>query len=207
MPACEASSTVSMPPARTPTRRHLDRMTRRSAAREISIDPLLAPCHVEAGILTAQTPDPHLRQQSLWRAEMNPKKPIATLAVPIGPTDHAVGPLDASVTVIEYGDFECPSCAAAEPRVRQLLKLYAAEIRFVFRHFPLEDAPAHTLVAAEAAEAAGAQGKFWPMHDLLLANASHLTRRHLEGYAARIGLELPRFRVDLDERAGMRGPR
>ena len=130
---------------------------------------------------------------------MPPTKPHATLAVPVQPTDHSVGPLDARVTVVEYGDFECPSCAGAEPAVRQLLKLHGSTIRFVFRHFPLEDAHPHALVAAEAAEAAGAQGKFWPMHDLLLANSTHLTRHHLDGYAARIDLELVRFRAELDD--------
>lgn len=130
---------------------------------------------------------------------MNPTKSRATLAVPVQPTDHAVGALDAKITVIEYGDFECPSCAGAEPAVRQLLKTHGAELRFVWRHFPLEDAHPHALVAAEAAEAAGAQGKFWPMHDLLLANSTHLARHHLDGYAARIDLDLARFKADLDD--------
>ena len=130
---------------------------------------------------------------------MNARKPTVTLAVPVQPVDHAVGPMDAKVTVIEYGDFECPSCAAAEPAVRQLIKLYGSRIRFVFRHFPLEDAHPHALLAAEAAEAAGAQGKFWPMHDLLLANSQHLARKQLESYAARIDLDLPRFRAELDD--------
>jgi protein-disulfide isomerase len=130
---------------------------------------------------------------------MNPTKPRVTLAVPVESTDHAVGALDADVTVIEYGDFECPSCAGAEPAVRQLLKLHGAQLRFVWRHFPLEDAHPHALVAAEAAEAAGAQGKFWPMHDLLLANSTHLTRHHLDSYAARIDLDLVRFQAELDD--------
>jgi protein-disulfide isomerase len=130
---------------------------------------------------------------------MSPTKAVVTLAVPVQPTDHTVGPLDAKVTVIEYGDFECPSCAAAEPAVRQLLQLYGSRIQFVFRHFPLEDAHPHALLAAEAAEAAGAQGAFWPMHDLLLANSPHLARRHLDDYAARIDLDLARFGADLDD--------
>jgi protein-disulfide isomerase len=130
---------------------------------------------------------------------MSPSTSRATLAVPVQPTDHAVGPVDAKVTVIEYGDFECPLCAGAEPAVRQMLKVHGPAIRFVFRHFPLEEAHPHALVAAEAAEAAGAQGKFWPMHDLLLANSSHLTRRHLEVYATRIELDLTRFRAELDD--------
>jgi protein-disulfide isomerase len=130
---------------------------------------------------------------------MNPNRRVVTLAVPVQPFDHVVGSVDARVTVIEYGDFECPICAAALPAVRQLLKLYEGRIRFVFRHFPLEDAHPHALLAAEAAEAAGAQGKFWPMHDLLLANTAHLKRHHLELYAGRIDLDLVRFRADLDD--------
>jgi len=130
---------------------------------------------------------------------MKTAKPAVTLAVPAQPTDHAVGPLAARVTVIEYGDFECPSCAGAEPAVRQLLKIHATELRFIFRHFPLEDAHPHALLAAEAAEAAGAQGQFWPMHDLLLANTTHLTRRHLDGYAVQLSLDTARFKADLDD--------
>jgi protein-disulfide isomerase len=122
----------------------------------------------------------------------------STLAVPVEPTDHVVGPLNPRATLIEYGDFECPMCAGAEPAVRQLLRLRATELRFVFRHFPLEDAHPHALLAAEAAEAAGAQGKFWPMHDLLLADPTHLARRHLDDYAAQLGLDLARFGADLD---------
>ncbi len=130
---------------------------------------------------------------------MKPAPSKVTLAVPPQPTDHAVGPLAAKVTVIEYGDFECPSCAGAEPAVRQLLKLHATELRLIFRHFPLEDAHPRALLAAEAAEAAGAQGSFWPMHDLLLANSSHLTRKHLDGYAAQLGLDMVRFKAELDD--------
>ena len=130
---------------------------------------------------------------------MNPNRRPVTLAVPVQPYDHVVGSLEARVTVIEYADFECPICAATEPAVRQLLKLYGGGIRFVFRHFPIEDAHPHALLASEAAEAAGAQGKFWPMHDLLLANTAHLARQHLEGYASRIDLDLVRFRADLDD--------
>ena len=130
---------------------------------------------------------------------MSATRLVVTLAVPVQPTDHTVGPRDAAVTVVEYGDFECPSCVAAEPAVRQLLKLHGARIQFVFRHFPLEDAHPHALLAAEASEAAGGQGAFWPMHDLLLANSPQLARRHLEAYAAKMDLDQARFRAELDD--------
>jgi protein-disulfide isomerase len=122
-----------------------------------------------------------------------------TLTVPVSATEHLAGPEHARVTVVEYGDFECPTCAAAEPALRQLRELHALELRFVFRHFPLEDAHPHALVAAEAAEAAAAQGQFWAMHGLLLANYRHLTRTHLDGYAATLGLDVPRFKAELDD--------
>ena len=122
-----------------------------------------------------------------------------TLALPVTATDHVAGADHARVTVVEYGDFECPTCAAAAPAVRQLRELHARELRFVFRHFPLEDAHPHALVAAEAAEASAAQGQFWAMHDLLLANHRHLARSHLDGFAATLGLDLPRFKADLDD--------
>ena len=130
---------------------------------------------------------------------MSPNRAPATLAVPVQPLDHVMGSVDAEVTVVEYGDFECPSCVGAEPAVRQLLALYGPRLRFVFRHFPQEDAHPHALLAAEAAEAAGAQGRFWPMHDLLLAHSPQLARHHLDGYAARLELDLARFKAELDD--------
>ncbi|MDE2221002.1 MAG: thioredoxin domain-containing protein [Gammaproteobacteria bacterium] len=124
---------------------------------------------------------------------------MATLAVPVSPTDHRDGPAHAPVTVIEYGDFECPICRAVEPSVRQLRELHHEQMVFVFRHFPLEDAHPLALVAAEAAESAAAQGKFWPMHGLLLAEAHPLNRHRLEQFAQRLGLDMARFRADLDD--------
>src|SRR5580698_2392514 len=118
----------------------------------------------------------------------NPKH--VTLAVPISALDHRVGAEQARVVVLEYGDFECPICHAIEPAVRQLRAAHAADVLFVFRHYPLEDAHPHALVAAEAAEAAAAQGQFWPMHDLLLTDPNRLTRRHLEAHAEKLGLDM-----------------
>ena len=130
---------------------------------------------------------------------MNVPGKTATLAVPVSAIDHRSGPEHAAVTVIEYGDFECPVCAAHESAVKQLRELHRADMVFVFRHFPLEDAHPHALLAAEASEAAAAQGKFWPMHDLLLSDTHHLTRHHLDGYAAKLGLDTARFQAELDD--------
>jgi protein-disulfide isomerase len=121
------------------------------------------------------------------------------LALPPGATDHALGPEHAPVVVVEYGDFECPTCKQAAPTVRMLLERFASRVRVVFRHFPLEEAHPHALAAAEAAECAGEQGRFWEMHDLLLANQEHLTLRHLHGYAERLGLDMARFTAEMDD--------
>ena len=126
--------------------------------------------------------------------------PTAQRADETSLTDHAVGPEDAPVTVIEYGDFECPVCAAVEPGLRMLRDHYGDRIRFIFRHFPLEDAHPHALMAAEATEAAAAQGAFWPMHDRLLASpAAPLRRTDLERHAAELGLDVARFVAELDD--------
>jgi protein-disulfide isomerase len=113
--------------------------------------------------------------------------------------DHVVGPADASVTLVEYGDFECPNCKQAAPVVKLLLQRFAGRIRFVYRHFPLEEVHPHALLAAEAAEAAANQGKFWEMHDVLFDNQSHLKLRQLQGYAERLELDMSRYEVDLEE--------
>src|ERR1700744_3290443 len=122
-----------------------------------------------------------------------------TLAVPPEPTDHAQGPEHARVVVVEYGDFEGPSCKVAAATPTLLMDRFPNQVRFIFRNFPLEEAHPHALLAAEAAEAAAAQGKFWPMHDLLLTDPKHLSRRHLEGDAEQLGLDMPRFRAELDD--------
>jgi protein-disulfide isomerase len=122
-----------------------------------------------------------------------------TLAVAVTAIDHSTGPDHARVVVVEYADFECPICHAVEPAVRQLLATHASDLEFVFRHFPLEDSHPHALMAAEAAEAAAAQGKFWPMHDLLLRDPNHLGRRHLESHAESLGLDMARFTAEMDD--------
>jgi len=121
------------------------------------------------------------------------------LAVALSATDHTLGAEHAPVVVVEYGDFQCPTCKQAAPAVRMLLERFANRVRIAFRHFPLEEAHPQALVAAEAAECAGEQGKFWEMHDLLFANQDHLKPSHLHGYAERLGLDLPRFTAELDD--------
>jgi protein-disulfide isomerase len=112
--------------------------------------------------------------------------------------DHIRGPLDASITVIEFGDFECPYCGRAEPVVRDLLT--DTDVRYVWRHLPLLDVHPHAQLAAEAAEAAAAQDAFWPMHDLLLDHQDDLQPADLVRYAVELGLDPDRFRDDLKRR-------
>jgi protein-disulfide isomerase len=112
-------------------------------------------------------------------------------------TEHVKGPEDAPVTLIEYGDFECPHCKQAAPVCALLLKRFSDRVRFVYRHFPLEEVHPHALLAAEASEAAGAQGKFWEMHDLLFAHQHDLQLPRLRGLAGQLGLDVRRFTADL----------
>jgi len=119
------------------------------------------------------------------------------LAVPVNPTDHHLGASHAPVTVVEYGDFECPNCKQAAPAVKLLLARFTGEVRLVWRHFPLEEVHPHALHAALAAEAAAGQGKFWPMHDLLFDNQRHLKLPQLRGYAERLELDMGRYDADM----------
>jgi protein-disulfide isomerase len=118
---------------------------------------------------------------------------------PAGPAEHVIGPSRAAVTVMEYGDFECPNCKQAAPAVKLLLQRFGDRVRFVYRHFPLEEVHPHALLAAEAAEAAGSQGKFWQMHDVLFENQAHLKLRHLQDYAERLELDVPRYVTELND--------
>ena len=127
---------------------------------------------------------------------------IIDLAVPVDPAhDHVRGPDQAPVTLVEYGDFECPYCGRAEPAVRELLADYG-DLRYVWRHLPLTDVHPHALLAAEGAEAAASQGKFWQMHDQLLDHQGALTAQDLIRYAGEIGLDTERFTRDLRNHAG-----
>jgi len=128
---------------------------------------------------------------------------ILDLAEPVDPErDHIRGPEDAPVTVLEYGDFECPYCGRAEPVLRELLRDFG-DVRYVWRHLPLNDVHASAQQAAEAAEAAGGQGAFWEMHDLLLDHQDALRIPDLVGYAQELGLDVERFEDDLRTRAGV----
>jgi Na+/H+ antiporter NhaA len=111
--------------------------------------------------------------------------------------DHIRGPEDAPVTLVEYGDFECPYCGRAEPTIRQLLADLGADVRYVWRQLPLTDVHPHAQLAAEASEAAAAQGKFWEMHDILLDHQGALRGVDLMGYAEQLELDLDRFHEDI----------
>jgi Na+/H+ antiporter NhaA len=127
---------------------------------------------------------------------------IVDLADPVDPErDHIRGPVDAPVTVLEYGDFECPYCGQAEPVLRELLREHG-DVAYVWRHLPLNDVHPNAQRAAEAAEAAAEQGAFWEMHDLLLEHQDALGYRDLVGYAGQLGLDLDRFEEDLRTRIG-----
>ncbi len=127
---------------------------------------------------------------------------IKDLKVPVDPErDHVRGPVDAPVTVVEYGDFECPYCGQAEPVVRELLA-DMGDVRYVWRHLPLTDVHPHAELAAEATQAAAAQGAFWEMHDLLFRHQDALRPEDLLNYADQLGLEVDSFTRDLQERTG-----
>jgi Na+/H+ antiporter NhaA len=136
------------------------------------------------------------------RALLGTPELIVDLADPVDPErDHVRGPLDAPVTVLEYGDFECPYCGQAEPVLRELLRDFG-DVAYAWRHLPLNDVHPNAQRAAEAAEAAAEQGAFWEMHDLLLERQDALGFRDLVGYAAELGLDAERFEEDLRTRSG-----
>jgi protein-disulfide isomerase len=120
------------------------------------------------------------------------------LTVPVGERDHVLGPATAAVTLLEYGDYECPFCGAAHPSVKEVQRVLGDNLRFAYRHFPLTQIHPHSMPAAEAAEAAGAQGRFWEMHDLLFANQRNLDTHHLVLYAQVLGIDVEAFTRDLE---------
>ena len=113
--------------------------------------------------------------------------------------DHIQGPADAAVTLVEYGDYECPYCGAAYPIVKELQARMGDRLRFVFRNFPISTSHPHAEQAAEAAEASAAQGRFWEMHDLLYENQTQLRDQDLHAYAEQLGIDVERFDKDLAE--------
>jgi protein-disulfide isomerase len=120
------------------------------------------------------------------------------LTPPVSAQDHTAGPDDAPVTLVEYGDFECPYCGMAHPIVQAAQRDLGSQLRFVFRHFPLAEAHPHARLAAQAAEAAGAQGRFWEMHDTLFEHQDALDVEDLVGYAESLGLDSAQFARDLE---------
>jgi protein-disulfide isomerase len=116
-----------------------------------------------------------------------------TLPIPVNDRDHVLGPLNASVVVVNYGDYECPDCRNRHREVEKLIEELRHTIRFVYRHFPLLNVHPNALRASEAAEAAGAQGKFWEMHRLLYLYPNKLEQRDLHKHANQIGLDVERF--------------
>ena len=122
---------------------------------------------------------------------------VARLASPVGERDHVQGPASASVTLVEYGDYECPYCRAAVAIVEELQRVLPDDLRFVFRHFPLENLHPHARRAAEAAEAAASQGKFFEMHAALFEHQAALEDEDLLRYAGELGLDTARFRAEL----------
>jgi protein-disulfide isomerase len=128
--------------------------------------------------------------------------PAATPSPEIAaPEDHARGAATAALTIVEYGDLECPSCRQAYPAVEHLLADHPQEVRFVYRHFPQQEVHPHAQLAAEAVEAAGAQGRFWPYFDLLYTRTGAFSRTTLLHYAEELGLDRARFEHDLDAHA------
>jgi Na+/H+ antiporter NhaA len=143
-----------------------------------------------------------LPKRARARALLGTSEVIVDLAAPVDPDrDHIRGPMDAPVTVVEYGDFECPYCGRAEPAVRELLAGFG-DVRYVWRHLPLTDVHTHAQLAAEASEAAAAQDGFWEMHDLLLDHQDALRPMDLVSYAEQIGLDRDRFAADLRRHTG-----
>jgi Na+/H+ antiporter NhaA len=131
------------------------------------------------------------------RALLGTAETIIDLTTPVDPElDHIRGPAQSLVTIVEYADFECPFCGKAEPIVRELLAEFG-EVRYVWRHLPLSDVHPQAQLAAEAAEAANCQGKFWEMHDLLMEHQEKLRPLDLIGYATQLGLDVDRFRTEL----------
>jgi len=123
-----------------------------------------------------------------------------SLVVPVRDGDWMAGPADAPVTLVEYSDFECSDAARLEPMVQEVRRLAGDEVRFVYRHLPLSRKHPNAVQAAEASEAAGQQGQFWAMHDVLIANYDRLTRADLLRYAADLGLDVAAFQQALEAR-------
>jgi Na+/H+ antiporter NhaA len=140
----------------------------------------------------------HLPAETRARQLKGTAEELVDLAEDVDPErDHIRGAEDAPVTLVEYGDYQCPYCGQAEIAIRELLESFGDDLRYVWRHLPLNDVHPNAQLAAEASEAAGAQGQFWPMHDLLLANQDELRPPDLHRYALQLGLDTDRFWDDI----------
>jgi len=120
---------------------------------------------------------------------------------PVSKADHSLGPDKAPVLLVEYGDFQCPHCRAAFPIVKRLQKALGDNLKFTFRNFPLSEVHPDALNAAKAAEAAGLQGKFWGMHDLIYENQENIDLESLRGYAQKLGLDLKLWKKAMEDSA------
>ncbi len=131
---------------------------------------------------------------------MTKRQATARLTLPVGERDHVRGLASAPVTLVEYGDYECPHCGRAYPIVKQVQQSLGPRLQFVFRNFPLRESHPHAQRAAEAAEAAGAQGQYWEMHDRLFERQFALDDASVAEYARELGLDVARFRRELERR-------
>ena len=121
-----------------------------------------------------------------------------TLTVPVSERDHTEGDPNAPVTLVEYGDYQCPYCGRAHPVVKRVQAHFGPRLRFVFRNFPLSDLHEYAALAAESAEAAAAQGKFWPMHDKIFENQGALGPELIESIATELGIDLEKFNQEVN---------
>ena len=123
------------------------------------------------------------------------------LTIPVGANDHIRGPAEALLTLVEYGDYECPYCGEAYPIVKEVERTLGDQLTSVFRNFPLDQIHPHAFEAALAAESAAGQGRFWEMHDRLFENQGRLRTKDLLGHAEAIGLDVERFATELEAHA------
>jgi protein-disulfide isomerase len=125
----------------------------------------------------------------------------ALLRIPVTERDHSHGPAGAVLTLVEYGDYECPHCGRAYPIIKEVQRRLGSQLQFVFRNFPLAEIHSHAEHAAEAAEAAAGQGRFWEMHDAIFEHQKALDDRHLVQYATAVGIDEQQFQHDLSSHA------
>jgi protein-disulfide isomerase len=126
---------------------------------------------------------------------------MSQLRVPVSESDHIKGNNNAPIELVEYGDYQCPYCGEAYTAIKELEKRLGKKLKFVFRNFPLTNTHANAEIAALAAESAAAQGKFWEMYEMLFKNQNNLQEADLIGYAEKIGLDMGKFKNDLDNKS------